>query len=139
MCLHLHFNSVSLIILVGNCLVSLPKGLGGMVSLKKFYIHNNSLTKLHSSLGRCFNIEVINVENNRLTKVAKRIGELPKLKHLLLAGNQLESLPFNLYEKAPGLRRLTLSGNKLSPDLMKLERQSSQLSVMEEEEAVAEE
>ncbi|KAF0755987.1 hypothetical protein DYB25_011521, partial [Aphanomyces astaci] len=104
-----------------NALDKLPKDLGALISLRKVYLQDNMLTKLHASLGRCTRLEVINIENNSLTKVAKRIGDLPRLKHLLLAGNHLESLPFNPYEKLGGLRRLTLTGNKLSPELMKLE------------------
>ncbi|GLD94584.1 hypothetical protein PINS_up003195 [Pythium insidiosum] len=95
--------------------------MGGLVSLKKVYLQNNQLTKLHASLGRCTKLEVLNVEDNRLTKVAKRIGELPKLKHLLLANNQIAELPFNPLEKAPGLRRLTLSGNALPQEMLELE------------------
>ena len=80
------------------------------------------MEKLQSSLGRCEKLEVVNAENNKLKGVAKRIGQLPNLKHLLLAGNLLEALPFNPLETAPGLRRLTLSGNKFSEEVMKLER-----------------
>ncbi|OQS06498.1 patatin-like phospholipase [Thraustotheca clavata] len=120
--------------LEGNVLEELPKGLGGLVSLKKVYLQDNAITKLHSSLGRCGKMEVINIENNKLTKVAKRIGELPRLKHLLLAGNKLESLPFNPYEKAPGLRRLTLSGNNLAPEVLKLEHQVPVISIAEGDE-----
>ena len=107
---------------VDNQLVKLPKGLGNLEKLKKVYLQNNQLEKLQSALGRCIKLETINVENNKLTGVAKRIGNLPNLRHLLLAGNLLKSLPFNPLETAPGLRRLTLSGNQLSNDLMKLEK-----------------
>lgn len=85
------------------------------------YLQGNQLEKLQSSLGRCLKIETLNVENNKLKGVAKRIGQLPNLRHLLLAGNELESLPFNPLETAPGLRRLTLAGNKFTQDIMKLE------------------
>ncbi len=37
-----------------------------------------------------------------------------------MANNMLTELPFNPLLTAPGLRRLTLSGNKLSEDTMKL-------------------
>lgn len=64
---------------------------------------------------------VINVENNAIEKVAKRIKDLPLLRFLLLANNKLVSLPFNPSESAPGLRRMTLSGNQLDEATMKLE------------------
>ncbi len=101
--------------------------------MRKVYLQENSLTKMPASLGRCETLEIINIENNKLTKVAKRIGNLPRLKHLLLAGNCLESLPFNPFEKAPGLRRLTLTGNKLSPELMKLEHEPPKIEGISED------
>lgn len=90
--------------------------------MRKVYLQGNKLEKLQSSVGRCEQLEVLNVENNMIKGVAKRIGQLPKLRHLLLAGNQLASLPFNPLETAPGLRRLTLTGNKLSAEVMELEK-----------------
>ena len=85
-------------------------------------------------------LETINVENNCITGVAKRIGQLPKLKYFLLANNQLKSLPFNPVQTAPGLRRLTLSGNQLAPDVMKLERDTEkpQMAAMAEVSEAAE-
>lgn len=124
-----------------NRLAKLPKGLGGLESLRKVYLQNNKLMKLHASLGRCAKLEILNVEDNCLNKVAKRIGDLPKLKHLLLANNQITELPFNPLEKAPQLRRLTLTGNKdLAPRVLELENQVALLQgvaeeVEEEEEA----
>lgn len=118
----------------GNELSKLPKGLGGLEALRKVYLQNNKLTKLHASLGRCTKIEVLNVEDNCLSKVAKRIGDLPKLKHLLLANNQITELPFNPMEKAPQLRRLTLTGNlHLSPQTLELEKQVALLQGVAED------
>ncbi|KAG6976816.1 hypothetical protein JG688_00000978 [Phytophthora aleatoria] len=117
-----------------NQLVKLPKHLGELQSLRKVYLQNNCLTKLHSSLGRCMKLEVINIEDNSLAKVAKRIGDLPKLKHLLLANNNITELPFNPIEKNPNLRRLTLKGNQLAPEILELEKQVAMAKVTEEEE-----
>ncbi|EEY66405.1 uncharacterized protein PITG_03974 [Phytophthora infestans T30-4] len=117
-----------------NQLVKLPKHLGELQALRKVYLQNNYLTKLHASLGRCMKLEVINIEDNRLAKVAKRIGDLPKLKHLLLANNNITELPFNPVEKNPSLRRLTLKGNQLSPEILELEKQVAMAKVTEEEE-----
>lgn len=114
-----------------NQLAKLPKSLGSLVSLKKVYLQNNKLTKLHASLGRCTKLEVLNVEDNCLEKVAKRIGELPKLKHLLLANNCITELPFNPVERAPQLRRLTLSGNNLPTQVLDLERVVAMAQVAE--------
>jgi len=50
------------------------------------------------------------------------LQDIPLLRFLLLANNALKELPFNPSESAPGLRRLTLSGNQLSADTMKLEK-----------------
>lgn len=118
----------------GNQLAKLPKGLGGLEALRKVYLQHNRLTKLHASLGRCTKLEVLNAEDNRLSKVAKRIGDLPKLKHLLLANNEITELPFDPVEKAPQLRRLTLTGNKnLSPQLLALETQVALLQCVTED------
>ncbi|GMF40803.1 unnamed protein product [Phytophthora fragariaefolia] len=118
-----------------NQLVKLPKHLGELQSLRKVYLQNNCLTKLHASLGRCMKLEVLNLEDNNLAKVAKRIGDLPKLKHLLLANNNITELPFNPVEKNPNLRRLTLSGNQLSPETLELEKQVAMAKVVEEDES----
>ncbi|OWZ11009.1 hypothetical protein PHMEG_00016034 [Phytophthora megakarya] len=117
-----------------NQLIKLPKDLGELQSLRKAYLQNNCLTKLHASLGRCLKLEVINIEDNNLAKVAKRIGDLPKLKHLLLANNSIAELPFNPVEKNPNLRRLTLSGNHLSPEILELEKEVAMAKVTEEDE-----
>ncbi|KAG1697622.1 hypothetical protein DVH05_016060 [Phytophthora capsici] len=117
-----------------NQLTKLPKHLGELQSLRKVYLQNNCLTKLHASLGRCLKLEVLNIEDNSLVKVAKRIGDLPKLKHLLLANNNISELPFNPMEKNPNLRRLTLSGNQLAPEILELEKQVAMAKVTEEEE-----
>lgn len=114
-----------------NQLAKLPKGLGSLESLKKVYLQNNQLSKLHASLGRCAKLEVLNVEDNCLVKVAKRIGELPRLKHLLLANNRITELPFNPVERAPQLRRLTLSGNALPAQVLDLERTVAMAQVAE--------
>lgn len=97
--------------LEGNLIEKLPKTLGGLASLKRLYIQNNLLGKLHSCLGKCESLEVINAEDCKLKGVAKRIADLPKLKHLLLANNELTALPDCILADASKLRRFTLSGN----------------------------
>ena len=57
-----------------------------------------------------------------LKGIAKRIANLPNLRYLLLANNALEELPAEMLAKAGGLRRMTLTGNKLTKDVMKLEK-----------------
>ncbi|KAG7385690.1 hypothetical protein PHYPSEUDO_001144 [Phytophthora pseudosyringae] len=117
-----------------NQLAKLPKQFGELQSLRKAFLQNNCLTKLHASLGRCIKLEILNIEDNCLAKVAKRIGDLPKLKHLLLANNNITELPFNPVEKNPNLRRLTLSGNQLTPETLELEKQVAMAKVTEEDE-----
>ena len=53
--------------------------------------------------------------------MAKCIKDLPLLRFLLLANNSLTNLPFNPSETNKSLRRLTLNGNKLDNDTMKLQ------------------
>jgi len=105
-----------------NELNELPKSFGKCKALRKLYMNDNKFEKLHACLGKCPKLEVINAENNCITKIAKRIKDIPLLRFLLLANNSLTALPFDPTASAPGLRRLTLSGNQLDEVTMKLEK-----------------
>ena len=117
-----HCVKIEIIHIEHNQLEVLPKTMGRLQALTKIYLNDNKLVKLHASLGKCPKMQVINAEDNHIKGISKKIAMLPKLKHLLLANNELKELPPEITQMAGGLRRLTLSGNKLQKDVMKLEK-----------------
>lgn len=109
-----------------------PKTFGKMSSLKQLFLNDNKLKKVPGGIGKCEKLETLNLEDNHLTGLPKRIVQIEGLKYLLLANNNLESLPFNPLTRAKGLRRMTLTGNQLSKEVLALEKMTSEIAAARE-------
>ena len=99
-----------------------------MKCLRQLFLNENKLKKVPGGIGKCEKLETLNLEDNHLTGLPKRIVQIEGLKYLLLANNNLESLPFNPLTKAKGLRRMTLTGNQLSKEVMALEKMTEEIA-----------
>ena len=105
---------------------------GKMKSLKQLFLNENKLRKVPGGIGKCEKLETLNLEDNLLKGLPKRIVQIEGLKYLLLANNNLESLPFNPLTRAKGLRRMTLTGNQLSKEVMALEKMTEEIAAARE-------
>jgi hypothetical protein len=98
--------------LSNNKLISLPKELKQLKKLKILFASNNLFTTLPEALGPCENLEMVGFKANKINSVPA--NSLPlKLRWLILTDNQLTTLPDTLGQR-PRLQKLALAGNRLT-------------------------
>jgi len=78
--------------LEGNAIQVLPEPIFDVVSLHSLNLRNNELVDIPESIERLVNLETLDLRDNKLRQLPKQIFALPKLKQVLMSGNQnLES------------------------------------------------
>ncbi|KAG8091812.1 hypothetical protein GUJ93_ZPchr0012g19803 [Zizania palustris] len=125
-----------------NRLVTLPSSLGSLTYLRELRIANNRLENLPVEIGLLKHLELLVASNNRITSLPSSIGdceslievdlssnllvELPEafvnlqyLKALHLRNNGLTSLPSNLFKKCWRLITLDLHGTGITNDVLR--------------------
>ena len=104
-------DSLEVLNLTGNRLKALPADLSRLRKLRILFCSDNDFTTLPEMLGECPQLEMIGFKSCQ-------IGQLPasalppRLRWLILTGNQLDSLPAELGGCAR-LQKLALAGNRL--------------------------
>jgi hypothetical protein len=75
------------------------------------FCSDNLFTELPDVLGRCENLSMVGFRNNQITRVSAAALP-PKLRWLILTGNQIDQLPAELGSR-PLLQKLMVAGNRL--------------------------
>ena len=98
--------------LSGNALTSLPEDFARLHRLQVLFCAGNRFTELPVVLGQCQSLSMVGFRSNQITSI-KAAALPPKLRWLILTGNQLASLPPEI-GACPELQKVALSGNLLS-------------------------
>ena len=98
--------------LSGNALTSLPEDFARLHRLQVLFCAGNRFTELPAVLGQCQSLSMVGFRSNQLTSL-KAAALPPKLRWLILTGNQIASLPPEI-GGCPELQKVALSGNLLS-------------------------
>jgi len=98
--------------LTGNALTSLPDDFAQLHRLQVLFCAGNRFTELPLVLGQCQRLSMVGFRANQLVRI-EGAALPPKLRWLVLTGNQLASLPPEI-GACPELQKVALSGNLLS-------------------------
>jgi hypothetical protein len=102
-----------LINLGGNELSSLPPWIAEFSKLKILFFANNNFEEIPAVLGRLPNLYMLSFKSNKIKSIEdERIPS--SVGWLILTDNQFSSLPSNIGDKLPRLKKLMLAGNKLT-------------------------
>jgi len=105
-------DSLEILDLSINALLSLPDELTQMTKLKIIFASQNKFEHLPEVLGQLPNLEMVGFKSNQIKQVSEH--SLPaQLRWLILTDNLIETLPNSLGER-PRLQKLALAGNQLT-------------------------
>lgn len=105
-------DSLEILDLSNNRLMSLPKEIAQLHKLKIIFASNNCFSELPESIGNCENLEMVGFKSNQIKSVSE--SALPKkLRWLILTDNHIATLPESLGDR-PRLQKLALAGNRLT-------------------------
>lgn len=105
-------DSLEYLDLSGNALTSLPKDFAQLHRLQVLFCAGNRFTELPVVLGQCQSLSMVGFRANQITSI-KAAALPPKLRWLILTGNQIASLPPEI-GACPELQKVALSGNLLN-------------------------
>lgn len=105
-------DSLEYLDLSGNALTSLPGDFAQLHRLQVLFCSGNCFTELPVALGQCQSLSMVGFRANQITSI-KAAALPPKLRWLILTGNQIASLPPEI-GACPELQKVALSGNLLS-------------------------
>ena len=98
--------------LSGNALTSLPEDFAQLRRLQVLFCAGNRFTELPLVLGQCQSLSMVGFRSNQISTI-QGAALPPKLRWLILTGNQIASLPPEI-GACPELQKVALSGNLLS-------------------------
>ncbi len=98
--------------LSGNALASLPEDFARLHRLKVLFCAGNRFTELPLVLGQCQNLSMLGFRTNQIATI-QGAALPPKLRWLILMGNQLSALPPEI-GACHELQKVALSGNLLT-------------------------
>ena len=98
--------------LSGNALTSLPEDFARLHRLQVLFCAGNRFTELPVVLGQCQSLSMVGFRSNQIARI-QAAALPPKLRWLILTGNQIASLPREI-GACPELQKVALSGNLLS-------------------------
>jgi len=88
-------------------------------TLIELYLSQNEIEgPLTPDISALENLQILDMDGNRITSIPREIGKLQRMRTLLLAENQLSSIPWTSLENLNDLNQLDISSNKLSGDLL---------------------
>ena len=105
-------DSLEYLDLSGNALTSLPEDFAQLHCLQVLFCAGNRFTELPVVLGQCQSLSMVGFRSNQIASI-KAAALPPKLRWLILTGNQIASLPPEI-GACPELQKVALSGNLLS-------------------------
>ncbi|XBJ08782.1 hypothetical protein VPH35_014001 [Triticum aestivum] len=105
--------------IANNMLGSLPVEIGLLKQLEILIANNNRITSLPSSIGDCESLFEVDLSSNLLAELPKACGNLHNLKTLHLRNNGLNSLPPTLFKKCWRLTTLDLHGTGITNDILR--------------------
>ena len=98
--------------LSGNALTSLPEDFARLHRLQVLFCAGNRFTELPVVLGQCKSLSMVGFRTNQITRI-QAAALPPKLRWLILTGNQLAELPPEI-GLCTELQKVALSGNRLT-------------------------
>ena len=98
--------------LSGNALTNLPEDFAQLHRLQVLFCAGNRFTELPVVLGQCQSLSMVGFRSNQIASI-EAAALPPKLRWLILTGNQLSALPPEI-GACPELQKVALSGNLLS-------------------------
>lgn len=98
--------------LSGNALTSLPEDFARLHRLQVLFCAGNRFTALPVVLGQCQSLSMVGFRSNQISTI-QGAALPPKLRWLILTGNQIASLPPEI-GACPEVQKVALSGNLLS-------------------------
>ena len=98
--------------LSGNALTSLPEDFARLYRLQVLFCAGNRFTELPVVLGQCKSLSMVGFRTNQITRI-QAAALPPKLRWLILTGNQLAELPPEI-GLCTELQKVALSGNRLT-------------------------
>ena len=98
--------------LSGNALTSLPEDFARLHRLQVLFCAGNRFTELPVVLGQCKSLSMVGFRTNQITHI-QAAALPPKLRWLILTGNQLAELPPEI-GLCTELQKVALSGNRLT-------------------------
>ncbi len=105
-------DSLEILNLSGNRLVSLPDDLPRLHRLRVIFCSDNRFTRLPEVLGRCPHLTMIGFKANRIAEVPAAALP-PRLRWLILTDNAITSVPAEI-GRCADLQKLMLAGNQLT-------------------------
>ncbi len=98
--------------LSGNALTSLPEGFAQLHRLQVLFCAGNRFTELPVVLGQCQRLSMVGFRSNQISTI-QGAALPPKLRWLILMGNQLSALPPEI-GACLELQKVALAGNLLT-------------------------
>ncbi len=89
-------SALTVLYLQGNHLSALPPEIGQLSALTRLDLDRNPLSRLPAGLARCLGLEKLSLQATGLETLPGWLRGLPRLTHLLLAGNERLGLPAEL-------------------------------------------
>jgi Leucine-rich repeat (LRR) protein len=86
--------------------------------IELYLSHNEIEGPLTSDISALENLQILDMDGNKITSIPQEIGKLRRMRTLLVAENQLTSIPWASLEILNDLNQLDISSNKLSGDLL---------------------
>ena len=107
--LYQQVDTLEILDLSNNHLTELSDDFHRFTQLKILFCSMNAFKELPEVLGKCQNLEMIGFKDCQIKHVSAQALP-PKLRWLILTGNQLTELP-DSFDKTPRLQKLALANN----------------------------
>uniref|UniRef100_A0A0E0QZX3 Disease resistance R13L4/SHOC-2-like LRR domain-containing protein n=1 Tax=Oryza rufipogon TaxID=4529 RepID=A0A0E0QZX3_ORYRU len=105
--------------IANNRLENLPVEIGLLKHLEILIANNNRITSLPSSIGGCESLNEVDLSSNHLAELPEAFGNLQHLKALSVRNNGLTSLPSAFFIKCSQLITLDLHGTEITNDVLR--------------------
>uniref|UniRef100_A0A0E0EYK2 Disease resistance R13L4/SHOC-2-like LRR domain-containing protein n=1 Tax=Oryza meridionalis TaxID=40149 RepID=A0A0E0EYK2_9ORYZ len=105
--------------IANNRLENLPVEIGLLKHLEILIANNNRITSLPSSIGGCESLNEVDLSSNLLAELPEAFGNLQHLKALSVRNNGLTSLPSAFFIKCSQLITLDLHGTEITNDVLR--------------------